>query len=468
LPPSRTAYLKEATARYLRTIERNEFIPHVPHPKQSLFLLHDDEHEILYGGAAGGGKTDALLMAALQYVHVPGYAALILMKTYADLALPGAGMSRAMEWLSGKARPVEGGKEWRFPSGATLTFGYLQSAGDEQRYRTAQFQYVAFDELTRFPEAAYRFLFSRTRRLDGANIPIRMRAATNPGGPGHEWVKERFIPDEYLTLPGDARFGRCWRKGGRLFVPARRHDNPSLDQAEYGLALSQLLPVERAQQDEGDWSAHAEGHFRPHWFRSYVDIGDAWVLERGAEVVRKDECFIVAACDPAGGTSESADYTACVAAAVTPSGAILILDVMRERIAVERVVGRLADFCLQWRPMWLAIEDAFQQSAYIRQARNTFGVPTLMRMEPGKMGGKLVRATPAILRAENGLLHLPERRPHWMEAYRAELCGFTGDPTKDAHDDQVDATAYLVLGIDRSGGAPAGDSILVTGRRRGQ
>ena len=82
------------------TILENPWIPHEPTPKQAEFLLMPDL-EVLFGGSAGGGKSDALLMAALQYVDVPGYAAILFRRTYTDLSLPGALMDRAHEWLQG-------------------------------------------------------------------------------------------------------------------------------------------------------------------------------------------------------------------------------------------------------------------------------------------------------------------------------------------------------------------------------
>ncbi|NLH62080.1 MAG: hypothetical protein GX452_11820, partial [Ignavibacteriales bacterium] len=82
--------------------------------------------ELLYGGAAGGGKSDALLMAALQFIEYPNYNALLLRKTYQELALPEAIMDRSMQWLE-KTDAKWYAKEyrWQFPSGANLTFGYL-------------------------------------------------------------------------------------------------------------------------------------------------------------------------------------------------------------------------------------------------------------------------------------------------------------------------------------------------------
>jgi hypothetical protein len=184
-------------------------------------------------------------MAALQYVDVPGYNALILRRTYADLSLPDAIMARAKEWLAGTdAVWNDRDKCFTFPSGARLQFGFLDTDKDRYRYQGGAYQFIAFDELTQFPEAWYRYLFSRLRRLVGTRVPMRVRGATNPGGIGHEWVRRRFIE------PGDA---------SRPFVPARLDDNPSLDANEYREALAVLDTTTRRQLEEGLWIRDAEG-----------------------------------------------------------------------------------------------------------------------------------------------------------------------------------------------------------------
>lgn len=233
------------------------YCPHEPHLKQREFISCL-VHEVFYGGAAGGGKSDAILMAALQYVHVPGYAALILRRSYADLVLPGAIMNRALDWLAGSdAKWNNKEKTFTFPSGATLTFGYLQTETDKYRYQGAEFQFIGFDELTQFTSSQYLYLFSRLRRLKTSDIPLRMRGASNPGGVGHEWVKERFID----------------HPGARVFIPATLEDNPSLDAEEYEKALDELDPVTRAQLLQGDWRILPPGLvFEESWFSVIDDI----------------------------------------------------------------------------------------------------------------------------------------------------------------------------------------------------
>src|SRR5436190_24116317 len=103
-----------------RTVMENPFIPHVPTPRQALFLALT-ENEVFFGGGAGGGKSDALLMAALQFVDTPGYAALLLRKTYADLNQPNAMIPRSMSWLGASEAGWTGSDHtWHFPSGAIV------------------------------------------------------------------------------------------------------------------------------------------------------------------------------------------------------------------------------------------------------------------------------------------------------------------------------------------------------------
>lgn len=223
------------------TVYNNPYIPHNPFDQQIDFLTYPAE-ELLYGGMAGGGKSDSLLMGALQYVKEPDYAALILRRSYQDLSQPGAIMDRARKWLSAY---VEAGivkwdrdtKTFIFPSGATLTFGYLAHDNDLDQYQGSEFQFVGFDELTQFTEKQYTYLHSRLRKLKKSDIPIRMRAGTNPGGRGHDWVKAKFILGE---VP---------------FIPSSYLDNIYLDAEEYAKSLEKLDELTKRQLMYGDWDA---------------------------------------------------------------------------------------------------------------------------------------------------------------------------------------------------------------------
>jgi hypothetical protein len=245
----------------------SNYIPHAPTPRQRLFL--DLPHrEAFYGGAAGGGKSDALLMGALEHVDKPGYAALILRRTFADLKKPKALLDRAYEWLNSTGATYNSQDHaWRFPSGAILSFGYLQNESDIYQYQSAEYAYIAFDELTQFTESQYTYLFSRLRRLEGVGIPLRMRSASNPGGIGAEWVQARFVPDDWT--PHQASEMGVVEKAGRAFVPARLVDNPYLDQAAYEASLSELDEVTRAQLLAGDWQIRMRGNIYTSWSEDY-------------------------------------------------------------------------------------------------------------------------------------------------------------------------------------------------------
>lgn len=236
-----------------------KYIPYDPTPKQRAFLLMNDSKEILYGGAAGGGKSVAQLMAALQYVDVPGYSAILFRKTYADLSLPGALIDMSKQWLmpfveSKEVKWSEKDKQYVFPSGATLNFGYLESGNDCYRYQGAEFQYIGMDEVTHIDPANYRYLFSRLRKPKTLAVPLRFRATANPGGAFGEYYYQRF----FVEGP-DA---------GRIFIGAGIDDNPYLDAEAYKESLAELDPVERERLLNGNWEIKANGDMlNRHWFQ---------------------------------------------------------------------------------------------------------------------------------------------------------------------------------------------------------
>jgi len=240
------------------TLVKNPYIKLVFDNPRQLWFLCQPILECLYGGSAGGGKTTGLLAAALQFVQVKGYSALLLRRSFQDLTQPGSLIPKSHEWLaSTDAHWNSTEHTWTFPAGSVIKFGYLDSPNDVYQYHSAEFQFIGFDELTTFREFDYRYMFSRLRKSKEMPACLRMRSASNPGGPGHGWVKQRFL------IEGKSQ--------GRLFIPAGLKDNPHLDRIQYEMSLSHLDPISRRQLLLGDWTARGSGTlFRREWFKTVI------------------------------------------------------------------------------------------------------------------------------------------------------------------------------------------------------
>jgi predicted phage terminase large subunit-like protein len=255
--------------------------------------------EVLYGGQAGGGKSESLLVEATRYVHVPGYRAIIFRRTFPELAQQDGLIDRSLTYypeLGGTYN--KGDHQWTFPSGATVSFGHMEHEDDKLKYKSAQFALICFDELTSFTETQYLYMFSRCRTtavdpFTGKVIPARIRAGTNPGDVGHEWVQNRFVDKlkpfeiKFYTLIDDVDTevpeGTKYALS-RQFIPASRFDNPKLMERdpEYDARLMQLPLLEREQLAHGNWEIKVSGNvFREEWFDKrviyYTPPGLKWV-----------------------------------------------------------------------------------------------------------------------------------------------------------------------------------------------
>ena len=169
--PEKRSYLTTLAATVLTNRWIPERIKAGLNEKQSLFLAYDGP-EALYGGAAGGGKSIALLMGALQYVDYKGYHALILRRNFTQLDQPGA-LHQRVDGVAGQHRRHVAGEKhrWLFPSGATLTFGHMAVENDKYNYQSSEYHYVAYDELTQFMEPMYLYLFCASGATKGASCP---------------------------------------------------------------------------------------------------------------------------------------------------------------------------------------------------------------------------------------------------------------------------------------------------------
>jgi predicted phage terminase large subunit-like protein len=404
-------------AEILGALRLNKYIPQFPTPKQAYALLLP-HLEVFFGGSAGPGKSSWLLISALQYVDVPGYNAILFRRTFTELSKPEALMDRAHDWLRGTDAHWDGQRHtYRFPSGAQLVFSHLEHEASMYEHQSAAYTYVGFDELTTFTERMYRFLFSRLRRLEGLPVPLRMRSASNPGSPGHFWVRQRFMVDQ---------------DPDRAFVPARQLDNPHLDVAAYTQSLAQLDPVTRQRLQDGDWDINEEGTlFQRQWFRLVSEA------PRAAQRVR---FWDFAGTEVTAEKRGDPDWTVGTLVA-TLQGQYWIEDVQRARLSpkgVEDLVRQTAQLDGRTVAIWLEQEPGSSGKAvvedYQRRVLPGYSVHALR-----STGSKIDRAKPASSAAEAGNIALVEAP--WNRVFLDELALFP----QGAHDDQVDTLSGSVL-----------------------
>ena len=242
-----------------------------PNPGPQTMFLSAPEEEVLYGGAAGGGKSYAMLADPMRYFHNGNFVGLLIRRTNDELKE----LIRKSRELYPKAYPGAVWREkdsmWRFPSGAELWITYLDRDEDVMRYQGQSFCWIGFDELTQYSTPyAWTYLKSRLRTTDPElKKYLSMRATTNPGGPGHQWVKKMFVDPEVPGTPfwaTDIETGEilCYPPSHELagqplfkrrFIPANLKDNPYLsDDGLYERSLHGLPEAQRRKLLDGDWS----------------------------------------------------------------------------------------------------------------------------------------------------------------------------------------------------------------------
>jgi predicted phage terminase large subunit-like protein len=398
----------------------------------------------MYGGQAGGGKSDALLVGPLRYVGHPRFRAILFRNTYDDVVrslgersellypvvFPGAQYNRAEH-------------TWTFPSGAKVYLRYLASDADALDHKSQEYQYIGFDELTTFTRHQYTYMLSRLRSSHG--IPVQVRSGTNPGDRGHAWVFERFAAwldkdHDNPAKPGEVRYyARVGDKNievprgtlgarGRTFIRAALKDNPSLS-ADYGYQLDDLDPVTRAQLKDGDWLVKpGKGKY---FKRDWVKV----LSERPRDIISTVRYWDFAGTE-AKSEKHDPDWTAGVKMSICSSGMILVEHCDRYRGEPADVEARTLQCAqLDGAAVRIGLEQdpgqagKFQTRHFVRMLMG-FNASALL-----PTGDKLQRFGPFSAQAANG--NVAVMAGDWSQEWMSELEQFP----EGSHDDQVDATS---------------------------
>ncbi len=399
-------------------------------------FLASGETDVLYGGAAGGGKSYAMLIDPLRFAHRAAHRGLIIRRSMPELrelidksrelypkAFPGA-----------KYKEVE--KLWIFPSGAKIEFGFLERDADVYRYQGQAYSWIGFDEITHLPtEFSWNYLASRLRTTD-PEIETYMRCTANPGGSGAHWVKKRYIDP---SPPNESFRGEDGLT--RKFIPARLDDNPYLaEDGRYEQMLNALPPTQRQQLLEGNWDV-AEGaaftEFNPldHVITPF-EIPLGWERVKGIDY---------------GYASESA----CVWGAVDPSDGTLIIyrELYRKGLTGSELGGMLTE---------MEYEDPFSVPGVLDTAcwnRTGTGGPTvgetllraghkLRRADKNRIQGKIqIHEYLKVAQSGRPKLQIFNTCPHLIRELQSIPLDKSKPEDVDTHaqDHAYDALRYLIM-----------------------
>lgn len=455
-----------------------------PHDGPQSRFLESQADVVVYGGAAGGGKTFAALLDSVRYLDTPGFTAIFFRRTYPEIIAPDGLWPlsyRLFPALGG--RPKETTHEWRFPSGALLRMGHLQRESDVLAHQGAQYCGIYWDELTHFTLRMFWYLLSRNRTT--TNIRPYVRAGCNPDPDSFvATLIAWWIGDDGLPIPERSGVLRWFVRDGEelvwaddpaelaalypgrealslTFIGSRLEDNPTLCERDpsYRTRLESLHRVERERLLGGNWHVRASAgtFFQRGWFRVF----DEPPAGEQAAVRGWDK----AATAPHHSNPDP-DWTRGVRIAKLAEGApvrYLVTDVASLRGnpgEVDRLLAATAsqDGRSTVQAVW---QDPGQAGvvdvAHVRRVLDGYPVAVERAVQ-----NKQTYAGPLSSAAEGGMVGL--LRGAWNDRFIDELAAFP----EGRHDDQVDAASLahrrLTVAAHRRA-APSGNEAASRWRR---
>lgn len=408
-----------------------------PQPGPQALLTCCPADDILFGGARGGGKTDALLGDAGMYSQTwaPYFRGLLIRRTYDELDEVVARAHEIFEPLG--ARWQAGRYTWRFPWGGFLKLRYLKRDEDASKYQGHSYNWLGPDEAGNFPNSAPLDKLSATLR-DKHGVPIREIKTANPGGPGQSWLVERYIKDFTPMVPHrDPVTGRV-----RVYIPSRLEDNTALTASDPGYAnrLRGTGPAWLVSAWlKGDWFAVQEGGvIKSKWWKRFdVEDPDAGPLEMRLSLPPGRVAAWVQSWDTAHKANQVNDPSVCTVWAVMENGEAYLVDVLRKRMEYPDLKAAAIKMFDKWGADVVLIEDKASGQSLIQDLRASTKLP-VKAVEP--FDDKVTRAVTSTLLMEAGRMWLPTRA-RWLLDFETELTSF---PTKGVHDDQVDSVSQFL------------------------
>lgn len=417
---------------------------------------------VVYGGAAGGGKTFGLIMEPMRHINKPGFGAVVFRREYTQITSQGGLWDEACKWY-----PVVGGRDFKSPRlgfrwvcGAKVTFAHLNKETDVFAWQGSQIALIEFDELTHFAESQFWYMLSRNRSTCGVRPYIR--CTTNPDA--ESWVArliDWWIGEDGFPTPERAGVVRWFvRVSGKIywgdspdiaiahgmdlsdaksftFIPASISDNPALLEHDPGYIanLKALSRVERGRLLDGNWKIRPAAGM-------YFRRGECQVIDSAPAGTRWVRAWDLAATEP-DESNQDPDWSVGVLLGRTPAGRFVVGHVRRVRArsaSIRQVVREVAAFdgrqCVVALPQDPGQAGKSQAEDYVTDLA---GYP--VRAWP-VTGDKVIRAEPIAAQWQRGNVDIV--RGTWNDAFWDELEAF---PTKGIHDDQVDALSLACYAL---------------------
>ena len=420
-------------------------------------FLRNNANIVIYGGAAGGGKTFALLLECLRWVKKTGFSAVIFRRTSIQVRNPGGLWDTSLTiYPLASGYPRQSTLEWKFPSGAKVSFAHMDHDNDRFNWQGAQIPLIGFDELTHFTWQQFMYMFSRNRSVSG--VPSYIRATTNPDPDSWVrhmiswWIDEKsgyaipersgkirwFVVESDKIIWGDSKEELTSKDKTRLpksfsFVASTIYDNKILLERDptYLASLKALSRFEREQLLMGNWNVRpSAGMFFQRSFFNVIDV-----LPRNLTFCRYWDRAATKKTE-----QNDPDYTVGLKLAKDPNGVFYVCDMVRLQESPLNVQNAIKN---------TASQDSVICKIGIEQDPGQAGVSEadlLIRMLSGynvkpykATKDKVTRASPVSAQAEAGNIRV--LRGHWNEDFFRELENFP----EATHDDIVDALSGAFL-----------------------